>query len=137
MTAPSQRIEVITRGERRRRWSIEAKQEIVAESLLPGVRVVEVIRKYGISSGQLYIWRRQLTSRVEGKPPVRFARVAVVAAQRQMRVRAPTAEAVSLIASSAARGLIEIVLPTGTSVRLGAEVDADALRRVLDALTER
>ena len=30
MTAP-QRIEVITRGERRRRWSIEEKREIVAE----------------------------------------------------------------------------------------------------------
>ena len=143
MTAPSQRIEVITRGERRRRWSIEAKREIVAESLLPGVRVVELIGKYGISSGQLYIWRRQLTRRVGGKPAprVKFARVAVVTAQRQTKVRsartAKRAEPVSLIASPLARGLIEIVLPTGTSVRLGAEVDADALRRVLDALTER
>jgi len=32
-----QRIEVITRGERRRRWSIEEKREIVAASLQPGV----------------------------------------------------------------------------------------------------
>ena len=38
MTAPTQRIEVITRGERRRRWSIEEKREIVAESLGTGVR---------------------------------------------------------------------------------------------------
>ena len=30
MTAPLQRIEVITRGERQRRWSIEEKREIVA-----------------------------------------------------------------------------------------------------------
>jgi len=36
MTAPTQRIEVITRGERRRRWSIEEKREIVAESLGAG-----------------------------------------------------------------------------------------------------
>jgi len=28
MTAPTRRIEVITRGERRRRWSIEEKREI-------------------------------------------------------------------------------------------------------------
>ena len=72
---------------------------------------------------------------------VKFARVAVVTAQRQTKVRsartAKRAEPVSLIASPLARGLIEIVLPTGTSVRLGADVDADALRRVLDALTER
>jgi transposase len=31
MSARSQRIEVITRGERRRRWSVEQKREIAAE----------------------------------------------------------------------------------------------------------
>ena len=31
MTARMQRIELITRGERRRRWSIEEKREIVAD----------------------------------------------------------------------------------------------------------
>ena len=64
MTAATQRIEVITRGERRRRWSIEAKREIVAESLGPGVRPIEIIQKHGITSGQLYAWRQQLTRRV-------------------------------------------------------------------------
>jgi len=47
MTAPTQRIEVITRGERRRRWSIEEKREIVAESLGAGVRPSEVITRAG------------------------------------------------------------------------------------------
>jgi hypothetical protein len=67
MTAPTQRIEVITRGERRRRWSIEEKREIVAESLGAGVRPSEVIHKHGITSGQLYAWRQQLTRRVDGR----------------------------------------------------------------------
>jgi hypothetical protein len=31
----TQQVEVITRGERRRRWSIEKKREIIAESLQP------------------------------------------------------------------------------------------------------
>ena len=82
MTAPTQRIEVITRGERRRRWSIEEKREIVAESLVTGVRPSEVIHKHGITSGQLYAWRQQLTRRVDGRsahPPASFARVDVVA----------------------------------------------------------
>jgi transposase len=43
MTARTQRIEVITRGERRRRWSIEEKREIVAESLGAGIRPSEII----------------------------------------------------------------------------------------------
>ena len=54
MTGPLRRIEVTTRGERRRRWSIEEKREIVAESLGPGVRSSEIIRKYAITSGKLY-----------------------------------------------------------------------------------
>ena len=71
----TQRVEVITRGERRRRWSIEEKREIVAESLQPG-----------ISSGQLYTWRQQLARRLGGEPAgssANFARVDVVVAQRQ------------------------------------------------------
>src|SRR6185503_9722134 len=88
MTAPTQRIEVITRGERRRRWSIEEKREIVAESLGPGIRPSEVIHKYGITSGQLYAWRQQLTRRVDGqsaRPPASFARVDVVGGEREER----------------------------------------------------
>ena len=53
MSARSQRVEVITRGERRRRWSVEQKREIAAESLEPGVSPITVARRYGISSGLL------------------------------------------------------------------------------------
>src|SRR3954454_10666901 len=85
MTAPMQRIEVITRGERRRRWSIEEKREIVAASLQPGVRPREIIQRQGITSGQLYAWRKQLTRRISGElaqPAPSFARVAVETEQR-------------------------------------------------------
>src|SRR5215831_18537324 len=81
MSAPSQRIEVITRGERRRRWSVEQKREIAAESLEPGVSPITVARRHGISSGLLYTWRRQLLEgQLDGpcQPPAPFARVAVL-----------------------------------------------------------
>ncbi len=150
MTARTQRIEVITRGERRRRWSIEQKREIVAESLGPGISPTEIIRKHGVSSGQLYTWRQQLARRISGElagPSANFARVDVVVAQRQ-ETAVPMAEAtaaavtpphaaVPLIASPRAEGLIEIVLPGGASVRVDAQVDGRALRRVLGALYER
>jgi transposase-like protein len=85
----AQRIEVITRGEQRCRWSIEEKREIVAESLRPGVGPNEVIRKHGISSGQHYTWRQQLTCRLGGEPfaPVNFAQVDVVVARHQATTR--------------------------------------------------
>jgi transposase len=147
MTARTQRIEVITRGERRRRWSIEEKREIVAESLGPGIRPSEVIHKYGITSGQLYAWRQQLTRRVDGqsaRPPASFARVDVATGERTVQAASvtealaakPQAQVLS-IAAPRAKGLIEIVLPGGTSVRVDAHVDDRALRCVLNALHAR
>src|SRR5208282_6706457 len=44
-------VEVITRGERRRVWTLEQKREIVAESLGSELTLTEVARKHGISSG--------------------------------------------------------------------------------------
>jgi transposase len=82
MSARSQRVEVITRGERRRRWSVEQKREIAAESLEAGVSPITVARRYGISSGQLYTWRRHLLEGSLGtsaQPVARFARVDVMA----------------------------------------------------------
>jgi transposase len=147
MTAPPRRIEVITGVERRRRWSIEEKREIVAESLGPDVRPSEIIRKHGITSGQLYAWRQQLTRRV-AEPSARvsasFARVE--AATGEGAVRAPATPAVTVsrrssvaptIVASRGRGVIEIVLPDGTSVRVDSYVDDRALRYVLDALRAR
>ena len=60
MSTRPQRIEVITRGERRRRWSLEEKQAIVAESLTPHASMMAIARKHGIGTGQLYGWRHQL-----------------------------------------------------------------------------
>jgi transposase len=84
MSARSQRIEVITRGERRRRWSVEQKREIATESLEPSISPITVARRYGISSGLLYTWRRHLLEGSLGvtrQPVTKFARVDVMAMQ--------------------------------------------------------
>jgi len=84
MSARNQRIEVITRGERRQRWSVEEKREIALESLEPGVSVSIVARRRGIGSGQLYTWRRQLLEGSLGpapQPVAKFARIEVTAVE--------------------------------------------------------
>ena len=147
MTTAMQRIEVITRGERRRRWSLEEKREIVAASLQPGVRPSEIILRHGITSGQLYAWRQQLTRRIGGElaqSAPSFARVAVETDQRNTTSATEVLQSASgrrsaqasVPAVSRTRGLIEIVLPGGASVRVDAHVDDRALRRVLDVLRE-
>lgn len=122
MSTRPQRIEVITRGERRRRWSLEEKQAIVAESLTPHASMMAIARKHGIGTGQLYGWRHQLLGNRAGGA-ASFARVELTHEPR--RLAGPVAQP---------SGLIEIVLPGGTAVRVDARVDEPALRRVLAAL---
>src|SRR5271168_2732730 len=65
------RGEVLTGPERRRRWSLEEKLRILAQSVAPGSSASLVCRLHGISSGQLYTWRR--TGELTGFAPVRLA----------------------------------------------------------------
>ena len=122
MSARTQRIEVITRGERRRRWSGEDKQAIVAESLEPRVSIAAVARKHGIGTGLLYNWRHQFAVKRPGQA-TGFARVELLPEPR--RLAGPAVPS---------RGLIEIVLPEGPIIRVDAQVDEPALRRVLAVL---
>ena len=127
MSGPRQRIEVITGAERRRRWSWEQKQAIVAESVAPRASPTVIARKYGLNTGQLYTWRRQILRRVPAVAPAGFARVDVV--EEGVRPASPTATE-----PMARSGLIEVHLPGGASVRVDGCVDERALRRVLNAL---
>ena len=115
--------------ERRRRWSREQKQAIVAESVAPRVSPTAIARKYGLNTGQLYTWRRQMLRRVPAVASAAFARVDVVTESVRPKASRTNADA-------ARSGLIEVVLPGGASVRVDGCVDERALRRVLAALRE-
>ena len=52
-------MEMITGVERRRRWRLEEKLRIVAESEQPGASVSDVARRHEMSRGLLWTWRRQ------------------------------------------------------------------------------
>ncbi|HUB15608.1 MAG TPA: transposase [Acetobacteraceae bacterium] len=128
-------MEIITRSERRRRWTPEQKREIVAESYGPELTPTEVARKHGISSGQLYTWRHELLglqAPVVSRAMPRFAEVALTTPLA--RASSP---AVSAPHASRAAGRIEIVLPGNIVVRVDAAVDGAALGRVLDVLRQR
>lgn len=133
------RIELITRGEPRRRWSLEQKQAIAAESFQPGVSPTAVSRRYGISSGLLYTWRKALLAAQPAATAgsgMRFARVAVA---RNVKCADRGMSVPLLLAGPGAQpaGLIEIVLPDGITVRVDQQIDPRALRRVLSVLDKR
>jgi transposase len=137
----SDRIEIITRAEPRRRWTLEQKQSIVAESLDGALTPTEVVRKHGISSGQLYSWRQQILGMQPAlvrRDTPRFAAVELASdAPLPAAPQPPEPAPAAIAAATRQEGLIEVVLPGGVVVRVDACVDGRALRRVLGALDGR
>lgn len=56
----SNRIEVVTSVQRRRRWTAYEKRAIVEQTYQPGMSVSIVARKHDISPSQLFQWRRHM-----------------------------------------------------------------------------
>jgi transposase len=56
----TQRIEVITSVQRRRRWSAHEKKSMVDETYEENESVSSVARKHGIAPSQLFYWKRRM-----------------------------------------------------------------------------
>jgi hypothetical protein len=120
---------------------------IAAEAMQPGAKAAEVIRRWGISSGLFYDWRRQMLAGELGPVPTpvpTFAEVGVAEMPGMSGAappppptppgcppRGPVRRGSGCRARPAP---IEIALPSGAVVRVEEGVDGDALRRVLAAV---
>ncbi|MGE5769299.1 MAG: IS66-like element accessory protein TnpA [Betaproteobacteria bacterium] len=142
--------EVLGRVERRRRFSLEQKLSILAEACAPGAVISAVARRHGLLPAQVFKWRRLAALGVIGIPGASElpSFVAVeVAADAAKEGTAPgdvpaPLESVPATLPPASRGrdqpgVIEIDLGGERCVRVVGDVDADALRRVLDVLDGR
>ena len=122
-------VEVRVRQVRRRTWSTEGRLRIVRETLEPGAVVQVVADRHGISTGQLYTWRKQMLATAMAG----FAPVAVVADTPPLSALTPSSEPAAMDAPAT----IEIVLPSGASIRVTGGADAAVLRMVLAELGGR
>ena len=131
------RIEVLGGLERRRRWSQDDKVRIVEETLAPGAKVTEVARRNGVAASVVFTWRRQART-VERVGPC-FAPVQIAAAVTGEDNAKPQSEDDRRMRSlsTARNGLIEIDLGNRRRIRVDAQVDPEALARVLDVLERR
>jgi transposase len=123
------RVEIF-QGRARRRWSEDDKRRLVAETLAPGETVHGVARRRGVSTSQLFTWRKRLRAEAGFPPPAPrvpgFAAVAI----------AP----VPPLAGEAARpptGLIEVELAGGDRVRITGAADPAVVAAALRALAGR
>ena len=121
-------IEIISARERRRRWGVGEKLRIVAESHEPGATVGAVAARHDLYPSLLRTWRRQVREgRFSAAPSARFVPVRVT--------NTPPVLAPPAIDRSTAE-IIEVVLPDGSRLRVGNDVNLAALRRVMTALRE-
>ena len=114
-------------AETRRRWSLAEKRQIVEEARGACTNVSAVARRHGIKPALLYRWKKELA----GDP-----------------VEAPTLVPVALTSASdkdddedprpvAADGpvfMVEIELGNGRTIRVPPQIDADALKRLINIL---
>jgi transposase len=112
------RIEVLSGPERRRRWSEDQKQAIVAEAFAPGASVREVARRRDVVPGQIYRWRRDLRTAAAG-----FAEVVVARGPEERTVAGPPA--------------LEIEFGRDIRVRIAATAPRELASAIVKALVAR
>jgi transposase len=128
--------EIISRVERRRKWTAEQKVKILTEVLKPGATVSAVADRNGISRSQLYAWKKLaqqgdlpgISLSGEQKPlfaPVRIETMPTVPATA---IAAPVAQ------PQRRGGAIEIALTNGRIMRVEEGIDPIKLGRLVAAL---
>jgi transposase len=122
-------IEIIGARERRRRWGSDEKLRIVAETQEPGASVRAVAARHDVYPNLLRTWRRQVREgRLVATPPARFVPVHVAESAPVPARPSPPAR------DRPGAETIEIVLPDGSRLRVGNDVNLAALRRVVTVL---
>ena len=112
---------------RNRSWPEALKREIVAAALAPGSSVSKAARAYDVNANQLFAWRKRFREEAKASPEMRLLPVTVTPDPTPTQ-QPPTPQPDEKI---------EIELPSGHRVRIGAGVRSATLQRVLDVLERR
>jgi transposase len=105
-----------------KRWSAALARELLAEAVQSGESLNAYAQRHGIDPQRLYSWRRKLGAVKEASPSPAHESFVPVRVAPETRATPPSA--------------FELVLAAGRVVRVGADFDARALRRLVEALEE-
>ena len=145
------RLEIITRTERRRKYSNAERDAILREADAPDVTVREVAKRHEIAESLIYNWRsaRRQAQKIAGGP-LAFISYGTVTERDLVTVppalqpsRPAPAPAAPAMAEELTRphpgarpGGIDIDLPTGVRLSIDSYVNEKALARVLRVLRD-
>jgi transposase len=118
------RLEVIEGPSGRRRRTKAERARIAAESLMPGMKVVDVARRHGTTRWQVYDWRRKL----------RTGQLAVSESVMALPMFAELVVEGAAVDASSARATSDLEIVVGDVViRAGAGADEGQLTRAIRA----
>jgi len=123
----------------RRKYSVEEKLRILAETRVAGASVSDIARGYGINANVVFGWRR-----LERRGLLRGASTET-ASMLPVKVESPTllpsvkarVEPRRAEAGARTHGVVEVEFPGEIRVRVHGAVDSAVLKRVFDALARR
>jgi transposase len=115
-----------SRRRRNRSWPEALKREIVAASLVPGVSVSIVARRYDVNANQVFKWRKSFGN--GPRSPVAPQMIPVVVKAEHTVVAAQP----SVVGEK-----VEIDVAGKYRIRVSGPFDGEVLRRVLDVLERR
>jgi transposase len=138
------RFEIVEARRGNRRWPNELKARIVAESLQPGARVIDVARRHGVIAHQLSDWRRQARQGLltlpaemmaavpcENSEPVEpaFVPLAITTEPPQITDTSPDLEPVT-----ATLGIVTLEIGSDLVVRVPGDVPVDRVAALVRAM---
>jgi transposase len=138
------RFEVVEARRGNRRWPNELKARIVAESLQPGARVIDVARRHDVIAHQLSDWRRQARQGLltlpaelmaavpcENSAPFEpaFVPLAITTEPRQTADASPVLEPVA-----ATSGIMTLEIGSDLVVRVPGDVPVDRVAALVRAM---
>jgi transposase len=112
-------VTLMTGPERRRRWGLDDRRQILMAAFAPGAIVADVSRQFEISTSLIYKWRREVTA---ARAEDQFVPAVIVAGQRDAECAARPEPA------------IVVELASGARVTIGAAATVSMVSAALRAL---
>jgi transposase len=122
------KVEILSGVEPRRTWSAEEKAALLAEVDAEGGKVRLVARRHRISESLLYNWR------AAAKAEAAALRTPAAPAFIPLGMVGGANTVKQVVQRHPSGGAIEIALPDGARIKVGAGVNEAALSRVLRAI---
>ena len=113
------------------------RRRIVEETLIPGAKVTDVARRNGVAASVVFTWRRQARTVAKVGPCFAPVQIALAVEPSAEEAKPLSKDDRRLHVPAARNGLIEIDLGNRRRIRVDAQVDPEALARVLDVLERR